>query len=105
MAAGMCWSGAGVGAMVVGVGVPGLQPYGLHGCKVASIRTGKEYFCTCFVVVCYWVVRVFLYYWRVVPFRDAVGVCRWGVSVGVLVWLVVPVVVEVGRAIPPSSSV
>ena len=40
-----------------------------RGCNLASISTIKEYFCTCFVVVYYWVVWVFLYLWRVVPFR------------------------------------
>ena len=82
-----------------------LQPYKLQGCNLISLTTGKEYLFTCFVRVCYCVVWVFLYLCGLVPFRGAGWVCRWGVSVGVLVWLVVPVVVEVGRAIPPSSSV
>ena len=43
----VCWCGCGGG---VG-GVPGLQPYKLQGCKVASLTTFKEYLCTCFVVV------------------------------------------------------
>jgi len=51
MAAGMvgvvrwCGCGGGVG------GVPGLQPYKMQGCKVASIATIKAYLCTSFIVV------------------------------------------------------
>ena len=95
------WCGcgcAGVDAVVVMVGCSRVQ-----GCK--GTRTSKGCFYACFVVVYYWVVKVFLYLWRVVLVRawwrpfGSVG-CGGGGGGGVEL-----VVVEVGRAIPLSSSV
>ena len=76
----------------------------MGGCKVASIATFKAYLCTSFVVVYYWVVGVFLYLWRVVPFRGVGGCVGWGAGGGGAGGVVVLVVVEVGRPIPPFDG-
>ena len=73
--------GAGVGAGGGVGGVPGLQGCKLQGCKVASISTIKEYLFTCFVVVCYWCAKVFLYLCGLVPFRG-----WWRAGGGGVVW-------------------
>ena len=91
--------------VVVSVVFHGCNLMSLQPCNVASIATIKGCFYACFVVVYYWVVKVFLYLWRVVLVRawwrpfGSVG-CGGGGGGGVEL-----VVVEVGRAIPPSSSV
>ena len=70
-----------VSVVFLGCNLMSLQP-----CNVASISTIKAYLCTSFVVVYYWVVWVFLYLWRVVPFRGWWRPCGGGVGVVVGWW-------------------